>query len=162
MVVSENVLKWAMRLYPPLFFQRIWVVRFDKNFRGVKVKINKSLINNNYNNSIFGGTIFAAADPFYPLLFHQLLAHRGYKLRVWMKSAAIQYLKPGHKDLFFTISIAETEIEEVEQVLKSGEKYIKEHPIMMYDSDGELCVEMTCEVYIRNLNQSETKDSVSI
>jgi len=162
MVVSENVLKWAMRLYPPLFFQRIWVVRFDKNFRGVKVKINKSLINNNYNNSIFGGTIFAAADPFYPLLFHQALTHKGHKIRVWMKSAAIQYLKPGRRDLYFTISIAETEIEEVELVLNSGEKYIKEHPVTMYDRDGELCVEMMCEIYIRNLNQSETKDSVSI
>ncbi|MFB9844443.1 DUF4442 domain-containing protein [Mucilaginibacter ginsenosidivorans] len=162
MVVSENVLKWAMRFYPPMFFQRIWVIGFEKDFRGVKVKINKSLINSNYNNSIFGGTIFAAADPFYPLLFHQVLTHKGYKVRVWMKSAEIRYLKPGRKDLFFTISIAETEIEEVEQVLHSGEKYIKEHPVTMYDRDGELCVEMTCEIYIRNLSHPETKDSVSI
>lgn len=162
MVVSENVLKWAMRFYPPLFFQRIWAVRFDKDFRGVKVKVNKSLINNNYNNSIFGGTIFAAADPFYPLLFHQALTHRGYKVRVWMKSVAIQYLKPGRKDLFFTININDEDIEEVERTLDAGEKYIKWHPIAMYDTDGELCVDVQCEVYVRNLELSETKPGVSI
>ncbi len=69
MVVSENVLKWALRFYPPLLFQRIWVIRFEKDFKGVSVKINKSLINNNYNNSIFGGTIFAAADPIFTPYF---------------------------------------------------------------------------------------------
>lgn len=162
MVVSENVLKWAMRFYPPMLFQRIWVVRFDKGFRGVKVKVNKSLANNNYNNSIFGGTIFAAADPFYPLLFHQVLTHKGYKVRVWMKSAEIQYIKPGRKDLFFTIQLSDKIISNVEATLKRGEKYIKAHPITMFDKDGELCVEVKCEIYIRNIEISETKPSVTI
>lgn len=162
MRVSENVLKWAMRLYPPLLFQRIWVIRFDKGFTGVKVKINKSLVNNNYNNSIFGGTIFAAADPFYPLLFHQALTHKGYKVRVWVKSAQIEYLLPGRKDLYFTIALEDSIIKEVEQVLNKGEKYIKYHPIAMYDKDGELCVEVQCEIYIRNLEPLETKAGVTI
>src|SRR4051812_40804109 len=104
MVVSERMLKWAMRLYPPLFFQRIWVVKFDKGFKGVQVKIKKSILNKNYNDSIFGGTIFSAADPFYPVLFHQLLSKKGYKLRVWSNSSTIEYLKPGLSDLFFNIS----------------------------------------------------------
>ncbi|HWD88171.1 MAG TPA: DUF4442 domain-containing protein [Mucilaginibacter sp.] len=162
MRVSENVLKWAMRVYPPLFFQRIWVIKFEKDFRGVKVKINKSLINNNYNNSIFGGTIFAAADPFYPLLFHQVLTHKGYKVRVWVKSAHIEYLLPGRKDLYFTVTLDDAVIEDVEQTLNKGEKYIKNHPIEMYDKGGELCVTIQCEIYIRNLEPSETKAAVTI
>src|SRR6201996_7383697 len=140
MVVSENVLKWAMRFYPPLLFQRIWVVKFYKDFRGVKVKVNKSLINNNYNNSIFGGTIFASADPFYPLLFHQILTHKGYKIRIWLKSASIDYIKPGRTDLFFNIDISETDIEEIEHVLNKTGKHIKAYPIEMFNEAGELCV----------------------
>jgi acyl-coenzyme A thioesterase PaaI-like protein len=162
MVVSENVLKWALRFYPPLLFQRIWVIRFEKNFRGVKVKVNKSLVNNNYNNSIFGGTIFAAADPFYALLFHQILTHKGYKVRVWLKSAEIKYLKPGRTDLFLNINITEADIEEVEQVLNTTGKHTKAYPIEMYNKDGELCVSVSCEVYIRNMNLTETNNSVSI
>lgn len=162
MVVSENVLKWALRFYPPLLFQRIWVVRFEKGFRGVRVKINKSLINNNYNNSIFGGTIFAAADPFYPLLFHQLLTHKGYKTRIWLKSAGINYLKPGRTDLFFDINLTEADIEEVEDILNTNGKHIKAYPIEMYNKEGELCVSVSSEIYIRNLNHAETNNTVSI
>ena len=162
MVISENVLKWVMRLYPPLLFQRIWVVRFEKDFRGVKVKVNKSLVNNNYNNSIFGGTIFAAADPFYPLLFHQILIHKGYQVRVWLKSAQISYLKPGRTDLFFDIRINEADIEEIEQVLNTSGKHVKAYPIEMYNKEGELCVSVSSEVYIRNLMLTETHNTVAI
>jgi acyl-coenzyme A thioesterase PaaI-like protein len=162
MVVSENVLKWALRFYPPLLFQRIWVIRFEKGFRGVRVKINKSLINNNYNNSIFGGTIFAAADPFYPLLFHQVLTHKGYKIRVWLKSAEIHYLKPGRTDLFFDIKLAESDIEEIEHVLNTNGKHVKAYPIEMYNKEGELCVSVLSEIYIRNLEHAETNNTVAI
>ncbi len=152
MLVSENVLKWALRVYPPLLFQRIWVLRFHQNFSGVSVKINKSFLNKNYNRSIFGGTIFAAADPFYPLLFHQILSRNGYKVRIWVKSAQIEYIKPGNTHLYFNISIPSNAIDEIEQVLKSGEKHIKAYPIEMYNKVGELCVSVSVEIYIRNLN----------
>ena len=162
MLVSENVLKWVLRFYPPLLFQRIWVIRFGKNFRSVRVKVNKSLVNNNYNDSIFGGTIFAAADPFYPLLFHQILIHKGYQVRVWLKSAEINYLKPGRTDLFFDINITEEDIEEIEQILNTNGKHVKAYPIEMYNKQGELCVSVWSEVYIRNLNLTETHNTVAI
>ncbi|HVW12677.1 MAG TPA: DUF4442 domain-containing protein [Mucilaginibacter sp.] len=162
MLVSANVLKWALRFYPPLFFQRIWVVSIDDDFTGVKVKINKSLINNNYNNSIFGGTIFSAADPFYPLIFHQYLTHKGYRVRVWMKAAEILYLKPGRSDIFFTIKLSGADMREAEETLDKGEKYIKIHPVTMYGRGGELCAELKCEIYVRNLRPDETKTAVSI
>src|SRR6476659_10348579 len=98
MNVSANTLKWVMRFYPPLFFQRIWVKNFSPDFRSVEVKINKSILNTNYNKSIFGGTIFSATDPFYALLFDQIFRKKGFKTRVWLKSAQIQYLKPGNRD----------------------------------------------------------------
>jgi len=150
------MLKWAMRLYPPLFFQRIWVIKFDKGFKGVKVKIAKSILNKNYNNAIFGGTIFSAADPFYPILFHQLLIQKGYKLKVWSKSSTIHYLKPGSGNLYFTITLTDAEIEHAEMLLNTEGKYMVHHPIDIYNKDGEMCVSVTIEVYLRNLNFTST------
>jgi hypothetical protein len=152
MVVSEGLLKWVIRLYPPLFFQRIWVVKFEKGFTGVSVTINKSLFNRNYNHSIFGGTIFSAADPFYPLLFHQALSHKGYKVIAWSKSAEIQFLKPGLSKLHFSISISDEEFEHAEAALKTEGKYVKAHPINIYNTDGEICVTVINEVYVRDMN----------
>jgi hypothetical protein len=158
MLVSEGVLKWVIRFYPPLFFQRIWVVRFDKEFRGVEVKIKKSLLNKNYNNSIFGGTIFSAADPFYPVLFFHILKHRGYKLLAWSHSLAIRYRKPSTTDMHFKIKISDEEIEDCEGALNSTGKYKRTFLIEIYDENAILCVTVLSKIYIRNLSFSANAD----
>ncbi|WP_316811900.1 DUF4442 domain-containing protein [Pedobacter heparinus] len=155
MVVSEKTLKWALCLYPPLLFQRIWVKKFHNGFRGVDVKIVKSLWNKNYNGSIFGGTIYAATDPFYALLFDQLLQRAGFKVRVWLKSAAIQYLKPGRGDLYFTINITDDMLNEAITTLNTTGKFIKAYPMEITNAEGEICATVMNEVYIRNLHQGE-------
>lgn len=156
MTVSEGLLKWIMRLYPPLFFQRIWVKKFDGGFRGVRVKINKSFLNKNYNHSIFGGTIFAAVDPFYPVLFHRIFTLKGYDIRAWSKSSGVLYLKPGRTDLFFDIRISEQEIAEAEDILNTVGKYLRNFPIDVYNTKGEVCVTLINEIYMRNLNFIDT------
>ena len=157
MVVSENTLKWAMRFYPPLFFQRIWVQKFDKDFMGVHVKIARSILNSNYNNSIFGGTIFSASDPFYALLFDQVLKRKGFKTRVWLKSASIQYLKPARTNLYFKIRLTEEDILEADTALKTVGKFVKAYPLEILNSKGELCASVVNEVYVRNLFSGEER-----
>lgn len=144
-----------MRFYPPLFFQRIWVIKFDKGFTGVHVKIFKSFLNVNYNRTIFGGTIFSASDPFFALLFDQILQRRGLKCRVWLRSAEIRYLKPGATNLYFSISLSEEQIKEAETVLLTEGKFVKAYPMNIFSSEGLLCATVINEVYIRNLFQGE-------
>lgn len=161
MKVSERTLKWAMRFYPPLLFQRIWVKKFHKGFRGVDVKIHNSIWNRNYNRSIFGGTIYAATDPFYAILFDQLMQRKGYKCRVWLKSATIQYLKPGLTHLYFTIIITDEMIAEAEKALIEDGKFIKAYPMELFNEKGELCATVMNEVYLRNKYPGE-KQRVAI
>ncbi len=155
MVVSEKNLKWAMSLYPPLLFQRIWVRRFHKGFRGADVKIAKSLFNKNYNGSIFGGTIYAATDPFYAILFDQLLQRQGFKVRVWLKSASIKYLKPGRTSLYFTVVITDDMLNEAIEALNTSGKFVKAYPMDITDKAGEVCATVMNEVYVRNLHLGE-------
>jgi acyl-coenzyme A thioesterase PaaI-like protein len=155
MLVSEGILKWIIRFYPPLLFQRIWVIKFEKDFHGVQVKISHSFLNRNYNGSIFGGTIFSAADPFYPVLFHQLLSRKGYKIMAWSRSAAIRFIKPGNTDLYFKIKISDADITACEHQLRTKGKYRKSYPIEIYDKNEKLCVSLISEVYVRDLNFTE-------
>jgi len=152
MKVSENTLKWAMRFYPPLFFQRVWVKKFHKDFKGIDVKINRSVLNLNYNSSIFGGTIFSATDPFYAILFDQIFQRKGYKTLVWLKSAEIQYIKPARVDLFFTIKIKESDIMLAEKKLLTEGKHVVSFLLDLYDKNGMLCAKVKNEIYLRNLN----------
>lgn len=149
MKVSENVLKWAMRLYPPLLLQRIWIKKIYKNFRGAEIKINKNLLTLNFGNAIFGGTIYSATDPFYAILFGQILRQRGYDVTVWLKSASIQFLKPGRTDLYYTIIITEEMIQEVErEILQSGIS-VKTYRITIYSKAGQLHATANNEIHIR-------------
>lgn len=152
MKVSANLLTWLLRFYPPLLFQRIWVLSIGKDFRSARVKISRSLLNRNYNRSIFGGTIYAATDVFYPVLFHQLFSHEDYKIIVWLKSASVQYIKPGMTNLYFDIQISEEQISAAREILDTDGKYIETFPIELYNADKELCATVASEVYIRNLN----------
>jgi hypothetical protein len=79
-----------------------------------------------------------------------------------MKSASINYVKPGRTDLFFNINITEADIKEIEQVLNTNGKHIKAYPIEMFNKEGELCVSALSEIYIRNLDLTETSNTVSI
>ncbi len=153
MLVSERVLKWGMRFYPPLFFQRIWVKNFDKDFTGAEVKIFRSILNINYNRSIFGGTIYSAADPFYAVLFYQSLLRRGYKVLVWQKAAEIDYIKPGMTTLSFKIRIKEEDIQEACTTLDANEKFVKSYPLEITDKYGELCAKVQNVIYIRKLRK---------
>lgn len=141
-----------MRFYPPLFFQRVWTKRFEQDFRGVEVSIRKSFWNRNYNNSIFGGTIFSAADAFYPVLFFKIFTEKGYSIRAWSKSSEIKYLKPSYFNLYFNIHIDEAEINEAEEILNTLGKYTKLHPIEIFDKNGRNVASVLVEVYMRNLN----------
>lgn len=152
MKASEKTLKWIMRFYPPLFFQRIWVKKFHPGFRGVDVKVATSLLNRNYNSSIFGGTIFSAADPFYPILFDQIFKQKGYHTQVWLKSGSINYLKPARSTLNFKITLTEEIIERAEEALKNQGKYVSIFHLTLYNANHEICAQVESEVYIRDLN----------
>lgn len=148
-----------MRFYPPLFFQRIWVKKIEKGFKAIEVKINRSLFTTNLGNSIFGGTIFSATDPFYALLFGQQLRKKGFNITVWLKSAQISYLKPGRSNLYFRIEVTDEMIEMAEYALQQQGKFIQAYPIHVFDSDNVLCAKAINEVYIRNLDFVKTSDT---
>lgn len=127
---------------------------------GVDVRIHKSFLNRNYNGSIFGGTIFSATDPFFALLFDQIFQRKGFKTVVWLKSASIQYVKPGKTNLYFEIRISPDDIVEVEQQLRLHGKYTKTFPISVKDRYGEVCAMAHNEIYIKDkLYQRSAKDS---
>ncbi len=149
MKVSENILKWGMRLYPPLLLQRIWVQKIHKDFKGADIKINRSLFTLNFGKSIFGGTIYSGTDPFYAMLFGQILRNKNYHITIWLKSASIQFLKPARTDLFYKIHITEEMIKEAETGLNNKGVFVKTYAIEVYSKNKELTAIARNEIYIR-------------
>ena len=152
MKLSPTSLKWVLRTYPPFVFQRIWVKKIYDNFRGAEVKIYKSFLNINSNKTVFGGTIFSALDPMHSILLDQLFKQKGLKKTVaWLKSAKIDYLKPGTTDLTYRIQLDEDEIDEAFAVIKENGKVIKTFTTEVFDMKGVKCAVCQNEIYIRDL-----------
>ena len=80
-------------------------------------------------------------------------------MTVWLKSAQINYLKPGRSNLYFRIEITDEMIETAEQALQQQGKFIKAYPIHVFDRDNVLCATATNEVYIRNLDFVKANDA---
>src|SRR5690606_20713731 len=152
MKLSPSSLKWVLRTYPPFVFQRIWVNKIYDNFRGAEVKIYKSFLNINSNKTVFGGTIFSALDPMHSILLDQLFKQKGLKKMVaWLKSAKIDYLKPGTTDLTYRIQLDEDEINEAFETIKKNGKVIKTFTTEVFDMKGVKCAVCQNEIYIRDL-----------
>lgn len=140
---------WALRIYPPLLFQRIWIRRILPGYRGIDVKVHYSILNRNSNGSIFGGTIFSATDPLYALLLDHLMRGQDMDVIVWLKSAQIQYLKPARNALFISIRVEEKTIQDAIESLHSTGKYVKTFNIELTDRTGEVYALAENEVYIK-------------
>ncbi len=91
------------------------------------------------------------------MLFDQILQRKKFKIRVWLKSAEIKYLKPGRSNLYFSVHLSDEDIDEACHALHTVGKYIKSYPIEMFNEKGELCVIVMNEVYIRNLYSGENQ-----
>ncbi|TJZ63092.1 DUF4442 domain-containing protein [Sphingobacterium olei] len=152
MKFSPTSLKWILRTYPPFLFQRIWIKKVEEGFRGIEVKIYKSFLNINSNRTVFGGTIFSALDPLYPILLDQIFQANGLKKTVaWLKSAKIEYRKPGKMNLGFSVRLADSDIKEAFTTIRNCGKVVKTFKTNVYDTDGTLIAISYNEIYIRDL-----------
>lgn len=141
--------KWMLNLYPPLLVNRVVVKHISKNYRRVEVVIKKSFLNRNIQGTIFGGTIFSAADPFFALMYWQTFLQMGVKTEVWLKSAHIRYIKPGSTDLNLTFQLSEEDISTAyNELIKTG-KIERTHVVQVRNIHNELCAEIDMIAYLR-------------
>ncbi|SDJ85170.1 Acyl-coenzyme A thioesterase PaaI, contains HGG motif [Catalinimonas alkaloidigena] len=146
--------------FPPLFFNRIAITYLSADYQQMEVLVRKSLFNKNLQGTIFGGTIFSAADPYHAILYWQLMAHRGLATEAWLKSAEIDYHRPGHTHLRLRFAVTEAEVHEAERALKTEGRFQKWHEVQALDAQGQPCATIRTLVYLRlrNLQQVKTPE----
>jgi len=149
MKLSTFSAKWLMNYYPPLLFNRVVIKRISKDYKEVDVVIKKSFLNKNLQGTIFGGTIFSAADPFYAMMYWQHFNLEGIKCEAWLKSAEIEYLKPGNSNLYLYFRLTDNDIEEARNAMKEKGKFEKLHTLNICNIKGEQISRVKTLVYLR-------------
>ena len=150
MLIHKFAVKFALNIYPPLFFNRIILKEISNDFTYMKVHIKKSVFNMNLHKTIFGGSIFSACDPYFPTMYYQIFASKGRKLIIWMKSADIQYLKPAESSLELIFKLNERDIKLVEKELNNKGKFEIWHTVQAINKQGIICASAKLLVYMRD------------
>ena len=114
------------------------------------VVLKKSFLNINYNKSIFGGSIFSACDPYFPIMYYHIFKEK--KLILWVKNADIQYLNPANSNLYLNFKISNAQIKEIRTGLKNNGKYEISNEIQAIDNENNVCAKATINVYLRDPN----------
>ena len=147
--VSPYVLKTMLSLYPPFLFSRVRVKEVSQDFMHIKVCVKQSLLNNNLSVTIFGGTLFSAADPFFAFMYWQVFAHRyDRKVKVWLKSAEIKYKRPAIGNIYLEFNLSEAEIKQAKEDLDAKGKHNQNHEVLLKNAKGEICAIVNSITYV--------------
>jgi hypothetical protein len=147
MDLSPRLLRFFTNFYPAFLFSRTVVQSISPDWREVVVVIKRSLWNRNYVGTIFGGTLYAAADPFLMIMLIKILGIKDYI--IWDKGAEIDFKKPGRTDVTYRFRVTDADLRRIRVGLKKTHKMIAEFLVEGVDARGDVCVSVKKHIYIR-------------
>lgn len=112
----------------------------------VRVKLPLSWRTRNYVGTIFGGSLYAAVDPFFMLMLFKRL---GPGVIVWDKAASIRFRRPGKTTLTAVMRIDDAELAEVRRLMELEPKLDRTYRVELVDGDGVIHAEVDKVVQIR-------------
>jgi len=126
-------LRRLVNLWPPFLGAGIRINRIAPDMRAIDVEMKLRFWNANYVGTHFGGSLFAMTDPFYMLM---LMANLGPDYIVWDKAATIRYKKPGKGRVRAEFRLAEKQIEDIREKLRTLPKYEPLFTVEVKSEDG--------------------------
>lgn len=120
---TESFSTWRFRQfmnwYPMYFGTGGKILFWSGDSREVHLRLRRNVWTYNYVGTIFGGSLFAAADPFYMLMLLRIL---GKQYVVWDKTGSIRFRKPGRQTLYARFDITDQQLDTIRQaVAKNGQ-----------------------------------------
>ncbi len=144
--LRTRAFRWGFNLWPCYRGSGGRVTFIAADWSEVRVRLDLSWRTRNYVGTIFGGSLYAAVDPFYMIMLIQILGP-GYL--VWDKSAAIRFRRPGRSRLTATFRVEPAEVEEIRRLLETASKVDRSYTVPLTDADGVVHAEIDKVVNIR-------------
>lgn len=135
-----------MNIWPPYLAAGIRVREISPDWRRARVEINLRWWNRNYVGTHFGGSLFAMTDPFYMLMYANLL---GREYLVWDYAARIRFVRPGKGTVGAVFELGQADLDRVIEGTTGGEKFLLEHPVTVHDAEGGEVARIERTLYFR-------------
>lgn len=135
----------GMNAYP-MFFGTGGRVRYiAADWREVRLTLGLNPFTRNYVGTIFGGSMFAASDPFLMLMLHHVM---GSDYVVWDKAARIRFRRPGRERLAMTLRVDEPLVTDIRATVATDYKWTRWLALHWLDARGEVACEIERELYV--------------
>src|SRR6266542_1905496 len=143
---TSRKLRWKFNLFPAYRGTGGRITYIAGDFRELRVKLPLSWRTRNYVGTIFGGSLYAAIDPWYMILLIKLL---GRDYVVWDKAATIRFRKPGRSTLYAAFTIDDAELEAIRAATAGGQPVDRVYNVDLKDADGVVHASIEKVIYIR-------------
>lgn len=134
-----------MNWYPMYFGTGGKILFWSGDNAEVHLRLKLNVWTYNYVGTIFGGSMFAACDPFYMVM---LLRTLGRDYVVWDKSASIRFRKPARKPLYTVLKLTPEVIDEIKKKTLEHGHCTQLFVIQWLDAAGALHAEVERHCYI--------------
>lgn len=146
---GESFGTWLKRLRFN-FFPAFWgtgakVTYISEDMRTIRIKLPLNFRTKNIYGTLFGGAMYAAIDPIYPILIKVGLGS-GYI--IWDKSGAIRYRKPGRSALFAECSMSDQDLAALKARLETESSVDVEREIELTDAAGVVHAVVQKTIYV--------------
>ena len=139
-------MRWRFNLFPAWRGTGARIDYIAEDWREVRVRLPLSWRTRNYVGTIFGGSLYGAADP---VLMIMLIQNLGPGYTVWDKAATIRFLKPGRATLYVTFTLDEAELSEIRRLLETAPSVDRVYTVELKDSAGVAHARVEKTIYIR-------------
>lgn len=127
------------------------------DFRELRVRIPLNWRTRNYVGSIFGGSLYAAVDPFYMIMLIEIL---GPEYVVWDRAAAIRFVKPGRSTLHARFHVPPAETDEIRRLLETSRSVDRVYTVEISDEAGAVHAVVEKTVYVRKRGPRDSAPGV--
>ena len=148
-----KLLRWRFNRYPAYRQSGARVVRIAEDFREITVRLPLNRTTKNLHGTIYGGAMYAAIDPLHAVI---IATHLGPDYHVWMKSAQIDFRRPGRLDLYAHAKVSQRELDEIREALRHTAKLDRVFTLNLADEAGEIAAHFTLTVHIKRRGSHET------
>jgi acyl-coenzyme A thioesterase PaaI-like protein len=144
--MSPSLIRRLINYWPPLLFSGIRVRAISADWRYVETELRLRWWNRNAVGTMFGASLFAMTDPFYPLMLQHNL---GPRYAIWTKSAQIDFIAPGRRIARARFELSAERIEEIRSATAQGKSYLPQFTTAITDLEGKLLTQVSKIVYVR-------------
>ncbi len=143
---ESHALRRLVNFWPPFLGAGIRVKHIAPDMKSIDVEMKLRFWNANYVGTHFGGSLFAMTDAFYMLM---LMANLGSEYIVWDKAASIRYKRPGRGTVRAEFRLADSQIEDIREKLKTLPKYEPVFSVEVKDEAGVVIAEVEKLLHVR-------------